>query len=208
MAGFKRRTLEELLSVDIAKLTKAELQGYKKVARDEVARLARKWEKEDYKPPAYYGLEKATGGTKKISFKGKDTLQQQKKELAKAINILKDPTRTKTGFETEKQRNINIVNEQIKKKVHKGRGNKRDTFDEMDFDRLYKAYEKAKELDKNIMNAEYKYSVFEAMVTSIEDENKSIDELAIEMQNLLEDAIKDKEIQHQKNIENQSELFE
>ena len=208
MAGFKRRTLEELLSVDISKLTKAELQGYKKVARDEVARIVRRWEKEDYKPPAYYGIDKPTGGSYKISFKGKDTLQQQKKELAKAVHILKDPTRTKTGFETEKQRNIQIVNEQIRKKVHKGRGNKRDTFDEVDFDRLYKVYEKAKELDKNIMNVEYKYSVFEAMVSSIKDEDKSIDALALEMQNLLEDAIKDKEIQHQKNVANESELFE
>ena len=208
MAGFKRRTLEELLSVDIAKLTKAELQGYKKVARDEIARMVRKWEKEKYKPPAYYGLDKTTGGTKKISFKGKDTLQQQKKELAKAVNILKDPTRTKTGFEKEKQLNISVVNEQIKKKVHKGRGDKRDTFDEVDFDRLYEVYEKAKELDKNIMNVEYKYTVFEAMVTSIEDENKSIDQLALEMQNILEDAIKQKEIQHQENIKKQSELFE
>ena len=69
------------------------------------------------------------------------TLQQQKKELQKAITFLSDKTRTVAGWEEEKQANLNKVNAHFKE----GAG-----FDTVDFDRLYSAYQKAREIDKNI----------------------------------------------------------
>ncbi len=175
MAGFKRRTLEELLSVDLNKLTKAELQGYKKVARDEVARTLKRWEGREYKSPAYYQFDKATGGANKISFSRDMTLQQQKHELKKAIRFLSDESRTVEGWNRIKQRNVDLINEGLGKK------DSEEWFDVSNYDRLYEAYDKAKEIDSNIESQQYRYRVFDRVADLLEDETKSADEIALEM---------------------------
>lgn len=174
MAGFKRRTLQELLSVDLNKLTKAELQGYKKTARDEVARTLKRWEGREYKSPAYYQFDKATGGTNKISFSRDMTLQQQKHELKKAIQFLSDESRTVEGWNRIKKRNVDLINEGLGKKDTEG-------FDITNYDRLYEAYDKAKELDPNIESQQYRYRVFDRVADLLEDETKSADEIALKM---------------------------
>ena len=198
MAGFKRRTLQELLSVDINKLTKSELQGYKKVARDELARTLKRWEGREYKSPAYYAFEKATGGTNKISFRGKQTLQQQKKELQKAITFLSDKTRTVAGWEEEKKSNLNKVNAHFKE---------RSGFDTVDFDRLYSAYQKAREIDKNLESQEFRYAVWESMIDRLKDETVDIDQLAVEMAERIQDVYEEKEKEHQRNQRNRSRTY-
>ena len=175
MAGFKRRTLQELLSVDLNKLTKAELQGYKKVARDEVARTLKRWEGREYKSPAYYQFDKATGGTNKISFSRDMTLQQQKHELKKAIRFLSDESRTVEGWNRIKQRNVDLINEGLGKK------DSEEGFDVSNYDRLYEAYDKAKEIDSNIESQQYRYRVFDRVADLLEDGTKSADEIALEM---------------------------
>lgn len=174
MAGFKRRTLQELLSVNLNKLTKTELQGYKKVARDEVARTLKRWEGREYKSPAYYEFDRATGGTNKISFRRDMTLQEQKKELAKAINFLSNESRTVEGWNRIKKRNVDLINEGLGKKESEG-------FDITNYDRLYEAYDKAKEIDPNIESQQYRYRVFDRVADLLEDDTKSADEIALEM---------------------------
>lgn len=175
MAGFKRRTLQELLSVDLNKLTKAELQGYKKVARDEVARTLKRWEGREYKSPAYYQFDKATGGTNKISFSRDMTLQQQKHELKKAIRFLSNESRTVEGWNEVKKQNIKKINEGL------GITKPEEGFDISNYDRLYEAYDKAKEIDPNIESQQYRYRVFDRVADLLEDETKSADEIALEM---------------------------
>ena len=181
MAGFKRRTLQELLSADISKLTKAELQGYKKVARDEVARTLKRWEGREYKSPAYYEFDRATGGTNKISFRRDMTLQEQKKELAKAVHFLSNETRTVEGWNAVKKRNIDKINEGL------GKDETEDGLTITNYDRLYAAYDKARELDPNIEAQEFRYRVFDRVADLLEDDTKSIDEIAIEMVRARED---------------------
>lgn len=199
MAGFKRRTLEELLSVDINKLTKAELQGYKKVARDEVARTLKRWEGREYKSPAYYAFEKLTGGTNKISFKGKG-FQAQKKELRKSIQFLSDPTVSVKGWKAEKERNITLINAHFKEDTQQ-------VFNTIDYDRLYSIYQKAKELDSNIENKEYRYAVFETLIDKIKDEKLDIDAVAVDMAEQLKKIYEKKEKEHQRNQRNRSRTY-
>lgn len=177
MAGFKRRTLKELLEVDISKLTKAEIQGYKKVARDEVARTLKRWEGREYKSPAYYQFDKATGGTNKISFRRDMTLQEQKKELAKAIHFLSDETRTVEGWNEVKQRNLDKINSGL------GKAETSEGLTINNYDRLYEAYNKAKEIDPNIEAQEFRYRVFERVADLLDDKTKNVDEIALEMAN-------------------------
>ncbi len=200
MAGFKRRTLEELLSVDINKLTKAELQGYKKVARDEVARNVKRWEGREHKSPAYYALKKATGGTLKISFKGKDTLQQQKKELAKAIHFLSDQSRTVKGWNEIKKKNVAKINAHFSK-------DKKEVFDAVNYDRLYEAYNKAKQIDKNIESQEFKYAVMESLIDRITDENIDVDQVALEMAEEAKKIYKQREKERKRNDRNRSKKY-
>ena len=200
MAGFKRRTLEELLSVDIRKLTKAELQGYKKVARDEVARNVKRWEGREYKSPAYYALKKATGDTLKISFKGKDTLQQQKKELAKAIHFLSDQSRTVKGWNEIKKENITKINEHFAK-------DKKEVFNTVNYDRLYEAYNKAKQIDRNIESQEFKYAVMESLIDRITDETIDVDQVALEMAEEAKKIYKQREKERKRNDRNRSKRY-
>ena len=202
MAGFKRRTLQELLSVDINKLTKAELQGYKKVARDEVLRGVKRWAKSESKPPAWYRLEAETGGTMKISFKGKNTLQQLKKELAKAIHFLQDPTHLAKGWKKFKKKNIKALNKEIKQQRTAG-GLFKTKFTDKDFDRLYKAYNKAKQINKNV--GLYKYEVMETALDIIKDESKSIEEIALAMAESLDSIYEEKEKEKQEAEQTASE---
>ena len=200
MAGFKRRTLQELLSVDLNKLTKAELQGYKKVARDEVARTLKRWEGREYKSPAYYAFEKLTGGTNKISFRGKTTLQQQKKELAKAIRFLSDPTVSVEGWKAEKQRNLSLINAHFNKETA-------EEFTTVDYDRLYEAYNKAKQIDKNIEAQEFRYAVFEALIDKIKDESIDIEQIALEMAEKTKEIYEQNEQTHRANEASRSARY-
>lgn len=175
MAKAKRRTLQELLDVNINRLTRDSIKEYTKVAAETVNRTAKRWESREFKSPAFYGLEKSGGA---ISFKGKDTLQQMKKELARAINFLNDPTRTVKGWNTEKERQVEKINIQIEKSGGSG------GMTAADYDRFYTAFVKAAELNPDIETEDYKYNIMDALIEEIhadEAEGLSADELALKM---------------------------
>lgn len=204
MAGFKRRTLKELLKADINKLDAVTIQGYKKVARDEVARAIKKWEGKEYKSPAYYRFMEQTGGKGKISFSGKQTLNQQKAELARAINFLSNPSRTIRGWEKIKKSNLKKLNKALNK-MNKTRGKKYFTMN--DYDRLFSAYRKAKEMNPAVGFKEFRYLVMQTLSEKVKDESISIDELAIKMADELTEVYEQKEAAHQRAEENRSERF-
>lgn len=164
---------EELMDIDISKLTQETIKEYKRTAQRLVNEQYKRWERLDDKSPAARGLEKSGG---KISFRGKD-LNQQKKELARAVRFLEDKTRTFSGWEEEKQRQTNIINEQIEKSGGEN------TLTTDDFGRFYAAFDKAKEINPDIALASYKYNVMDALIEELKDETMSIDELAIAMSN-------------------------
>ena len=192
-----RKTLKELQSLtvaDIQKLTKKELQAYKKVARDEVARGVKRMSEWEYKPPAWYQLEHATGESMKISFKGKQTLQQQKKELAKAIHFLQDPTHLNPGWKAFKKKNIKALNKEIPKQRDE-QGKYKGKFSDADFDRLYFAFDKAKQINKNV--GLLKYEVMASAIDVVKNQKMSIDEIAAKMATDFEDIYKENEEAYQ-----------
>ncbi len=203
MAKKKRptRTLTDLLNVDINKLTKETIKEYTRVARENVRKTVARWNKKEYKSPAYYALSKRTDGKMKISFRGLKTLQRQKEELAKAIRFLEDPTRTVEGWERAKRENVEALN---KKLAAEGSSNQLTTDD---YDRFYSAYEKAKEIDPNIAAAEYKYKVMDSLISAVQDFNKSIDELGVEIAEKFKTIYEENEAQHRRNMDNISEEF-
>lgn len=201
MAGFKRRTLKELLEVDISKLTQKEIQGYKKVARDEVLRGVKRWEGSKYKSPAWYRLEHETGRTMKISFYRGMTLNEQKNELAKAIHFLSDPTHLKKGWDDFKKRNIQALNKEIGQQRDE-RGRFKQKFTEEDFDRLYKAFDKAKQINPNVVLDKYK--VMESVLDRVKDSFISIDALALMMAENYEEIYKEAEREKQESEKTRS----
>lgn len=203
MAKKKRptRTLTDLLNVDINKLTKETIKEYTRVARENVRKTVARWNKKEYKSPAYYALSKRTDGKMKIGFRGLKTLQRQKEELAKAIRFLEDPTRTVEGWESAKRDNVKALN---KKLAAEGSSNQLTTDD---YDRFYSAYEKAKEIDPNITAAEYKYKVMDSLVSAVQDFDKSIDELAVEIAEKFKTIYEENEAQHRRNMDDISEEF-
>lgn len=212
MAGFKRRTLKELLRVNVNKLTEKSIQGYKKVARDEAARMRKAWEGREYASPAYYGFMAATGQTGKISFKRGMTLNEQKKELAKAIRFLKDPTRTVKGWEKVKKSNLKKLNKEIKKAI-KGRKDPKTgkqlkvEFTTQDYDRLFTAYNKAKEINPAVGQKQFKYIVLAEVADKIKDETIDIDEIAVEIANSIQQVYEENEKAHQRAEQNRSGRF-
>lgn len=208
MAKKKRptRTLTDLLNVDINKLTKETIKEYTRVARENVRKTVARWDKKEYKSPAYYALSKRTDGKMKISFRGLKTLQKQKEELAKAIRFLSDESRTVEGWERIKRENVNALNERLLKEQAGTYGPPIQLTTD-DYDRFYSIYEKAKEMDKNIASMEYKYEVMETIVSKVKNTSKSVDELAVEVKKEFEELYKNRERQHKKNMDDVSEEF-
>lgn len=213
MAGFKRRTLKELLKVNVNRLTEKSIQGYKKVARDEVNRMRKAWEGRPFASPAYYGLMAATGNTGKISFKRGMTLNEQKKELQKAITFLKDPTRTVKGWEKVKKSNLKKLNKAIKKAI-KGKKDPETgkqlkvEFKLGDYDKLFTAYRKAKEIDSAVGYKQFRYLVLAEIADKISDEGIDVDQLAVDIANSVQSVYEEKEAAHQRAEQNRSARFE
>lgn len=205
MAGFKRRTLQELLNVDVNKLTLKEIQGYKKVARDEVLRGVKRWKDSEYKPPAWYSLEAKTGGKMKISFKNAKDLNKMKHQIAIAQSFLRDPTHLAKGWEEFKRKNIKILNKEIKQQRDKT-GKYKQKFTEKDFDRLYKAFDKAAQIDKNVKLDKYK--VMESALDVVKDESKSIDQIAKIMAENYKAIYEENEAEYQASKNNRSERMQ
>lgn len=190
------RTLYDLLHVDISSLTTETISQYFKAARENVRKSIARWEKREYKSPAYYAFYRATGGTLKLNFR-KKTLNEKKKELAKAITFLRDPTRTIKGWEAEKIKNIATLKK--KKGIEL-------TPEEYDF--FYSTYEKARELDPNVGNSELKYHIFEYLLEEMRaDPTQSKDELAVKVVSNIEKFYEEIEKEHRENMRNWSEEF-
>lgn len=193
----KNRTLQELLNVDINKLTNKTISEYFKAARENVRKTVNRWKGREYKSGAYYSYEAKTGGKVKPDFRGAKTLQEKKKELAKAVQFLSDPTRTVKGWEKEKRANIAALSRKSGINL---------TPDE--YDHFFKAYERAKKLDSNIANLEYKYDIFEYLIEEMRADNQqSTEELAVKMQQKIKEIYENKESQHQENERDISEEF-
>lgn len=163
----KNKTLQDLYNVDISKLNSKTIRDYFKVARENVRKSVKQWEKREYKSPAYYALAKQTDGAK-VSFAGK-SLKQQKQMLAQARRFLNDESRTVKGWEKIKEDNIEVLNKKYNIDL---------TPEE--YDRFYSAYEKAKQLNKNVERMEYKYNLMETLLDEMRDNpTMSKDELAV-----------------------------
>ena len=76
-----------------------------------------------------------------------------------------------------------------------------------DYDRLFSAYRKAKEMNPAVGFKEFRYLVMQTLSEKIKDESISIDELAIQMADELTEVYEQKEAAHQRAEENRSERF-
>lgn len=182
--------IEALKNVSIRTLTMAAIKPFAAAARELANKAFKKWEQKEYKPPAYYGMKKSGG---LISFKGKKTLNQQKKELARAIRFLTDPTRTVKGWEKEKKSQTGIINAKVKE------AERENELKTEDFDRFYEAFDKAVELEPSIATERYKYLVVDALIEELDDKTKSVDELAVAMKEKFPEIYKNKIMEDEKN---------
>lgn len=207
----KAKTKKDLMSVDISSLDSVTINQYKRVARELVRQTVKRWEKEDYKSPAYYALMQSTGGKGKILFSGKQTLNQQKKELAKAVRFLSDPSVSRKGWKQIKQQNI--------ESLYDASGI---ALEVKDYDIFFKTYEKLKELNSAASGDEYRYEIMARMEAALNDENgletedgpilnreddekAYIDQLAIQMDKELKNMIHEKEAEHKRNLTTRSQ---
>lgn len=176
-------TIKELMNLDISRLTNKTIQAIGHYAQVQVNKQVRRWETEEYKSPAYYALKKAGGENGIfISFKGK-TLNQKKKELARAIQFLGDRTRTKAGWKEVKR----DVSADIKQKYDL-------TIAPENMDSVWTAYEKAKELNGTVGMTDYKYNVVEALNELVTDQpSRDLDELAVFITSNIDEKVKDRE---------------
>lgn len=207
----KAKTKKDLMNVDISSLDSVTINQYKRVARELVRQTVKRWEKEDYKSPAYYALMQRTGGKGKILFSGKQTLNQQKKELAKAVRFLSDPSVSRKGWNQIKQQNI--------ESLYDASGI---ALEVKDYDIFFKTYEKLKELNSAASGDEYRYEIMARMEAALNDENgletedgtilnreddekAYIDLLAIQMDKELKNMIHEKEAEHRRNLTTRSQ---
>ena len=176
-------TIKDLMNLDISRLTNKTIQAIGHYAQVQVNKQVRRWETEEYKSPAYYALKKA-GGKNGIYISYKDkTLNQKKKELARAIQFLSDPTRTKSGWKKVKQE----VSADIKQKYDL-------TIAPENMDSVWTAYEKAKELNGTVGMTDYKYNVVEALNELVTDQpSRDLDELAVFITSNIDEKVKDRE---------------
>lgn len=198
----KNKGVKDLLNVDLSTLSSETIKDYFKVARDTIRKALKTWEGKEYQSPAYHALRKSTKGDMMPSFKGK-TLNQQKKELAKAVRFVSDETRTVAGWEKQKKINTKALNKKL------GLTDLRSMLTPDEYDKFWTAYNLAKEVNPNIDNMEYKYDVMDTLVHEVvADKNKTAEELAIKMAESFQEIYEGKEQQHQENLKNISDMFE
>lgn len=190
-------TIKELMNLDISRLTSKTIQAIGHYAQVQVNKQVRRWETEEYKSPAYYALKKAGGEDGiYISFKGK-TLNQKKKELARAIQFLGDRTRTKAGWKKVKR--------EVSADVKTEHGL---TIAPENMDAVWTAYEKAKELNGTVGMSDYKYNVVQALNEMVSaDPNMETDELAVFITSDIEKRVKDREKELEQERKNISSNF-
>lgn len=190
-------SLKSIQNLKIENLTAATIKPVFKEAQNLVNKQARRWTGKEYKSPAFYALDKSGG---LISSRGKRTLNQMKKELARAQRFLNDPSRTVAGWNKIKADNTKRLNQTLERRG----SDKRLTVD--DYDRFYTAYDKAKEIDPNIELYEYKYNVFDTLLTEITDTHKSAEELAVEITDQFAEIYRTK--QESMDFEDISDMFQ
>lgn len=199
----RNKTLEQLFSADINKMTKQDIKSYYKTARENVRKSMKYWEKQEYKSPAYYAYAKKTGGRDKVQFRGKDTLQKLKHELKLARDFLMDDTRSMDatkhtqGWTKIKKDNIQTLLEKTGIEL---------SLEE--YDKFYSSYEKAKEMNKNVARMEYKYQLMDTLLDEMRDDpNLDKDELALKIAELAPAAAKENEGKHLEALKDVSDDF-
>lgn len=171
--------IKDLINLDISKLTSQSIKDIGHYAQVQVNKQARRWSDQEFKSPAYYALQKSGGA---ISFKGK-SLNEKKKELARAIRFLADPTRTQAGWKREKQRITKSIEKDFNVSVSPEQ-----------FDSVWTSYEKAKELNSAVGLMDYKYNVINTLNEILsENTEQDLDELAVKISDDLENLIKERE---------------
>lgn len=176
--------VEDLFRIDIGSLTQEQLNKVAGFAQSQANRSLRSWIPKEHRSPSARQALKYTGGGL-FNIKEAGTLNQQKKELARAIAYLQNPTSTQKGWRSTKYAIIREINKNMPP------GAKKLTYAK--FDDMFDAYEKAKELNKNISDREYKYNVIDTLLDEVEDENKDIDEIAVETAENFADIIEKRE---------------
>lgn len=169
--------LKDLYDLDINRLNAADTKAALRIVQNNVNKQIRRWDNytastgKSYSPAARGLIE--SGGL--ISAKGKSTVGQQRKELARGLRFLQSKTRTIAGWETQKEINTASLNR------HLASVGKDHQLTVEDYDRFYAAYEKAKEINPNIASLEMKYDIMERLAEEVTDYSKSPEELAAEL---------------------------
>lgn len=184
--------LEDIINVKIEKLNAESIKEVARSAQNLANKAYRRWEEKEFRSPAYYGMKKSGG---LISFRGKEDLKEQKKELARAVRFLTDRSRTVAGWNEIKKENTEIVND----KVFKQSGENQLSPD--DYDRFYTAFEKAAEINPNIETENYKYNVMDALLEELDNYAKDVDELAVDLADQFPQIYEDtKDVDEEDNI--------
>ncbi len=197
--------LEDLYNVNIADLTSETIRKYASFASSQANRRLNTWRLYDEDDTIPHAVRQArdylySENQSKFTFKPDQDLNKQKKELARAINFLQDRTSTKAGWNETKSDVIDDV--KLKTGVQISPEN---------FDDVFKAFEKLKQLDKNAGTKELKYQLWRLLDTELEDKDESPEELALRLhnsENTLSELIKQNEEAFRYATENVSSLFD
>lgn len=151
----RKTKTQQLLEMDIRdfnRMTKKELKQAVRTLSYTANRRLRAFEAEGEESPATRYAQESGG---KFTGYQKDTVNELRAEFMRAKGFIEAPTSTLEGWEDTRSSTIDTLEEKYGI----------EDFNEEDWDRVWKAYERLKETDKRVTEKQFKYNVIEEIAS-------------------------------------------
>lgn len=173
------KSVQDIINMDSTEFNNLNASDLRKVVGRLVSagnKRLRRFEKAGESSPATRKIESSGG---KFSTKGKN-LNELRKEFARAKDFLESKTSTRTGWK------------KVKKEIIEGMKKQGVNMSDIQFDRVWQAYENLKELSPDVANRNLKYIVLKDIADATTDSKLSADEIAQKIYDNLAKAYEEK----------------
>ena len=177
----KGMTVNKILAMDydaFDNLNEIQLRAAVRVMVSAANKRLSAMEKKNERSPAYRAVQKSMGVEHggRFSVKGK-SFSEMRTEFTQLTGFLTHKTSTLTGWKEVKKQTIKALEE------------KADIFLEPEqWDRFFETFDKLEDLDSNVNLRSLKYDVMQLISDAIDDDSKSPDDIALELQDDVKDA--------------------
>lgn len=151
----RKTKTQQLLDMDIRdfnRMTKKELKQAVRTLSYTANRRLRSFEAEGEESPATRYAQESGG---RFTGYKKDTVNDLRAEFMRAKGFIEAPTSTLEGWEETRSSTLDTLEEKYGI----------EDFNEEDWDRVWKAYERLKETDKRVTEKQFKYNVIEEIAS-------------------------------------------